>query len=47
MTFSFSREGITYRVHSEVGDGLAQVVIEEDQQQAPDMDCSEEVNGHG
>lgn len=29
MTFVFTRQGVSYRVHTEVGEGPARVVLEE------------------
>lgn len=41
MTFSFDRDGITYLVRTEVGDGLAQVIVEEEAPQESPMETSE------
>lgn len=41
MTFSFTRDGIEYRIHTEVGNGPTDVVIQESKPDETPMEQSE------
>lgn len=43
MSFDFIRDGITYKVSTEVGNGPTKVVVQEEQKPSPDLEPSDEV----
>lgn len=46
MSFSFERDGVTFHVHTEVGEGSTRVLVEEQRQPSPDLEPCDEAD-HG
>ena len=42
MSFEFQRDGVTYRVRTEVGEGPARVIVQETEQPVTSMEPNEE-----